>query len=137
MKVILNNNGFAPTKSSGLLPLVPEEQTTLTTKNSVGLLLSTDPTDADTPKFKMQARILAGGEDVRTVLTWKRNVTKIFHGLHITTGPNRNKMLDNLLTDTAHTLYEAALTTHCEARRETNALAAEANTVGSGGAVRL
>ena len=46
-------------------------------------------------------------------------------------------MLDNLLTDTAHTLYKTALTTHCEARREVAALQAEGNTAGTGAAVRL
>ena len=89
MEVILNNTGSSPPKNSGLLPLVPLESTTLARDNSVGLLLATDPGNVDSPKFKMQARILAGGEDVRTVLTWKKDVTKVFHGLNITTGPNQ------------------------------------------------
>ena len=79
-KVVLpTNDGPKPSKNSGLLPLVPVEPIAHTKDNSIGLYLATNPNDMDnSPKFKMQAYILRGGEDVRTVLNWQKDLTNSY-----------------------------------------------------------
>ena len=140
MKVNFNaiNQGSTPNKNSGLLPLVPEESIPLTKSNSVELLLATNPTDMpNTPKFKMMQRILRGGEDVRQVLIWRRDTERIFYGMHLVHGHSQNKMVENLLTDTAKTLYESKLREYATARRQTASDAAEALNAGTGGGILL
>ena len=120
MKVNFNaiNHGGTPTKNSGLLPLVPEETTPLTKGNSVELLLGTNPAQMNqSPKFKIMQLVLRGGEDVRAVLTWQRDTGRIFHGMHLTTGVDQNKMVGNILADTARTLYDTALRGYATTRR--------------------
>ena len=74
MKIVIDNESSKLNKGNGLLPLIPAEAMPLTKDNSIGLLLATDAADmANSPKFKMQARILNGGEDVRTILSWKQD----------------------------------------------------------------
>ena len=137
MKIVMNNDGSKPNnKGSSLLPLIPTELMALTKDNSIELLLATDPTHMVTsPKFKMQARILGGGEDARSALNWMRDAERIFHGLNITTGPDQNKMVLNLLTNTARTVFESHLTTLTTTRRQVAADVANTNTPGTGAGI--
>lgn len=137
MKVILStNNGVKPSKNATLLPLIPTESRTLTKDNSVGLQLATDPVHMVTsPKFKMLAYILKGDEDVRTVLTWKKDLEKIFHGLALNDETQKHQMVENLLTDTALTLYSTERDRLATATRATAAQAAETTTAGTGAAI--
>jgi hypothetical protein len=137
MKVTLpNNNGQKPSKNAQMLPLVPKEQTALTKDNSIGLMLATDPADmANSPKFKMQAYILRGDEEVRTILTWHKDMDKIFHGLDLDTEAKKHQMIENLLTDTALSLYETEREQLAQDRRQTVADTAEEANAGAGAAI--
>ena len=121
MKVVLTGNEGKKqgSKNATLLPLVPEETDPLTKENSVGLLLSTNPGTAGAPQYKMQVRILKGeGEDVRTLLQWRKDVNTVFVGLHLQNAETQNRMLLTLMSSTAQTLYESARDALCEARRK-------------------
>ena len=94
---VLNNNndrnGGSGNKKT-LLPLVPEATMQLTKDNLVSMMIATDPAHMDTtPKYKLSVLILKGGESVRTMLQWKRDVIKVLHGMAITTGANQCLMV--------------------------------------------
>ena len=127
MKVVLTGNEgkFRGSKNAALLPLVPEETIPLTKENSVGLLLSTNPANADAPKYKKQVRILKGeGEDVRTIIDWHSDVNSSFNGLGLDDATSQDRMLGTMLAGTAKALYEGAKNALCIERRETEAMLA-------------
>ena len=127
MKVVLPNNDFKKAGKSELLPLTPKESTILTKENSAGLQLAVNPSDVDnSPKFKKQVLILTGSEDVRTVLTWCRDVKQAWQGLNITTGPEQARMAQTLTAGTAQTTFETKLTTLCTEKRKERSEASSA-----------
>ena len=136
---VLNNNdrngGLGNKKT--LLPLVPKATTPLTKDNSVSLMIATDPGNmATSPKYKLSVLILKGGEPVRTMLQWKRDVVKVLHGMDIDTGANQYLMVQSLMVDTPLTLFETKAGELAATAREAAAVAAEAAVAGSGAAIR-
>ena len=77
------DNGEAP-RQDALLPLVPLAPSELTTTNSVAHHLLSNPSDNDSSKHKVIARIITGTEDVRTLISWSKDVDKILTGLGLT-----------------------------------------------------
>ena len=118
------------------MPRVPESSEELTKDNSVTLQLATDPANMQaSPKYKTAVLILKGGESVRTMLQWKRDVTKVLHGMSITTGPNQVLMVQSLLVDTPLTLFETKVGELATNARQAAANAAETANPGSGAAI--
>ena len=74
---------------------------------------------------KTAVLILKGGESVRTMSQWKRDVTKVLHGMSITTGPNQVLMVQSLLLDTPLTLFETKVGELATNARQAAADAAE------------
>ena len=66
-----------------LLPLVPLATSALTSNNSISFQLMSDPTDNDSPKYKVTQRIIDGSEDVRTLIHWKKETAKVVTGLNL------------------------------------------------------
>ena len=131
-----DRNGGSGNKKT-LLPLVPEAATPLTKDNSVSLMIATDPANMDTtPKYKLSVLILKGGDSVRTMLQWKRDVIKVLHGMAITTGANQCLMLQSLMVDTPLTLFETKAGELAAAAREAAAVTADAALAGSGTPIR-
>ena len=140
MKVNFNaiNQGLSPTKNSGLLSLIPEAKVPLNKSNSVELMLMTDPANpATSAKYKMLQLVLREGVDIRAVLTWKRDMGRIFDGLDLDTAMKRHKMVENLLADTANALYVTHVATLATARRLAASIAAETHHAGDGEAILL
>ena len=73
-----------------LLPLVPVAPSQLTSHNSVSFSLLSDPADNDSPKYKVTQRIINGSEDIRTLIEWMKDCTKILGGLNL----NQNNQYD-------------------------------------------
>ena len=70
-------------------------------------MIATDPGNmATSPGYKLSVLILRGGEPVRTMLQWKRDVIKVLHGMDISTGANQYLMVQSLMVDTPLTLFE-------------------------------
>jgi hypothetical protein len=67
--------------------------------------LRTVPTDANSPKYKMVARVLDGTEHLRTCLQWIIDLDKIFKGLNIITSLSKAALTKELLQDGARTVY--------------------------------
>ena len=106
MKVALpKENGGANSKRVPLLPLVPEDDHELNSSNSVSYSLRVNPTDADSPTYKKYVRVLTGGEDVRTVLTWVSDTALVISGLNVTQPGNEYTLLTNLVKGSAKTIY--------------------------------
>ena len=61
-----------------IIPVAPSQ---LTSHNSVGFSLLSDPADNDSPKYKVTQRIINGSEDIRTLIEWMKDCTKILDGL--------------------------------------------------------
>ena len=126
-----DRNGGSGNKKT-LLPLVPEAATPLTKDNSVSLMIATDPSNmANSPKYKLSVLILRGGEPVRTMLQWKRDVIKVLHGMDISTGANQYLMVQSLMVDTPLTLFETKAGELATTAREAAAVAAEAAAPGT------
>ena len=136
---VLNNNdrngGLGNKKP--LLPLVPEATMQLTKDNLVSMMIATDPAHMDTtPKYKLSVLVLRGGESVRTMLQWKRDVIKVLHGMAITTASNQYLMVQSLMLDTPLTLFETKAGELSADAREAAAVAADAALAGSGAPIR-
>ena len=131
---VLNNNdrnGGSGNKKT-LLPLVPEATTPLTKDNLVSLMIATNHGNmATSPKYKLSVLILRGGEPVRTMLQWKRDVVKVLHGMDISTGANQYLMVQSLMVDTPLTLFETRAGELATTAREAAAVAAEAAAPGT------
>ena len=125
MKLSLpKDNGNA--KRAPLLPLVPEEDNELNSSNSVSYSLRVNPTAADSPTYKKYVRVLTGGEDVRTALTWVSDTAMVITGLNITDPKNEYTLLKNLVKGSAKTIYSDFVDLACSRARET-AVQAEAD----------
>ena len=78
-----NGNGDKFTKEVAkiLLPLIPDlSEDELTADNSVQFSLRSTPTDPNSPKYKVTVRVLKGGEQVRTMITWYQVIIIIISG---------------------------------------------------------
>ena len=136
---VLNNNdrnGSSGNKKP-LLPLVPEATMQLTKDNSVSMMIATNPGHMDvSPKYKLSVLVLRGGESVRTMLPWKRDVVKVLHGMAITTASNQYLMVQLLMLDTLLTLFETKAGELTAGAREAAAVAADTAAAGTGVPIR-
>ena len=108
MKVVVpKNNAAIMVNKEPVLPLVVDESiNTLKKEDSVTYSLRTDPTDADSPTYKMTVRVLNGSESTRVILRWKKDVIKVLHGLNVTTIENKYTMAETMMRDTPLMLFQ-------------------------------
>ena len=67
MKVVVPKQQLMTTKVD-YLPLIPDKELdSLTKDNSIGFSLKTNPANADSSTYKVNVRILQGGESVRVM----------------------------------------------------------------------
>ena len=136
---VLNNNdrnGGSGNKKP-LLPLVPEATMQLTKDNLVSMMIATDPGHMDvSPKYKLTVLVLKGGESVRTMLQWKRDVIKVLHRMNITTASNQCLMVQSLMVDTPLTLFETKAGELSADAQEAAAVAADNAAAGTGAPIR-
>ena len=69
------------------------------------------PNDADSPTYKVAARVLIGSKSVRVLIHWKNDVLKVLHGLNITTASAIVTMAETMLCDTPLSLFQRSLMT--------------------------
>ena len=62
--------------------------------------LLSDPANANSQRFKMTILRLSGGEDVRTVPQWRRDLTKVLQGLNLTTPQAKVKVITTIMSGT-------------------------------------
>ena len=85
-------------KPEPLLPLQDDpELYRLDKTNSVSWDLLTDPTDANSAKYRFQARILQGNETARQMVHWKLDVEKVYTGLGVTTVATRQPIMEAMM----------------------------------------
>ena len=95
-----------------LLPLVPTMDTEeLSKTNSITFELRSIPTDADSAKYKVIVRILQGTEDLRTIITFRKEVAKVLAGLNLTTYATQVPILRSMMRSNPLTSFNAALET--------------------------
>ena len=80
---IAASSGKPSRKVDLIIPLADdEEHHKLTKENSLTWEPRTRPTDANSPTFKVQVRVLSGSESVRQMIRWKKDLDKLCTGLN-------------------------------------------------------
>lgn len=105
MKVSLPKDSVIMTTKAPLLPLVPVANDAMTKDNSNVYTLRTDPADANSPTYKMTARILFGNESVRVMIRWRQDLYRVLEGLNVTTVRGKVRMAEQMLRDTPYALF--------------------------------
>lgn len=118
MKIAPSKNNPNP-KKAPLLPLIPDPLDEMTAENSVSYSLRTNPTDADSAKYKKTVRVLSGTESIRTVLRWSADTTQVLRGLNVTTGPEKYDILQDLLSNSALAVFRKSIETHTQTAFDT------------------
>ena len=117
-----------------LLPLVPTMDTEeLSKTNSITFELRSIPTDADSAKYKVIVRILQGTEDLRTIITFRKDVAKVLAGLNLTTYATQVPILRSMMRSNPLASFNAALTDAASEAMMTAALAARQAAADGGG----
>ena len=81
----------------------------LTKGNSHTYELLTDPTDTDSTKYKMNVRILYGGEEVRTILTWYAEVRTVIEGTGATTWAQGKRVAETMMKGNALSQFQHSI----------------------------
>ena len=81
MKIIPPTNN-RPKVDKPPLPLIIEEEEELHKGNSDGFKLCSNPTNGNSPKHKVQVRIIDGTESLHVLIDWYKDVVKISTGLN-------------------------------------------------------
>ncbi len=105
MKIAVQKNSNTFSKKNHHLPLTGEAKAH-SKSNSCSFELLSDPADADSQKFKMTILRLSGGEDVRTVLQWRRDLTKVLNGLNLASPMAQVKIITTIMSGTPQTTFE-------------------------------
>jgi hypothetical protein len=114
MKVVVPKQQLMTTKVD-YLPLIPDKELDALTKdNSIGFSLKTSPANAASSTYKVNARILQGGESVRVMLRWKREVERVCYGLAAATIDDKVRIAETLMRDTPLTLFQASIMKQAE-----------------------
>ena len=108
MKIAAQKNGNTFTKKNHHLPLVGEAKAH-SKSNSCSFELLSDSADPNSQRFKMTILRLSGGEDVRTVLQWRRDLIKVLQGLNLTTASAKVKIITTIMSGTPQTMFEAKI----------------------------
>ncbi len=104
-----NAENFMSNKAP-LLPLLPTDKVDdLTKQNSASFLLRTDPAQADSPTFKISARILQGDESLRVILRWKMTLQQVMIGLNLGTVQGKIQICEALMRGTPLTLFQTKI----------------------------
>ena len=92
------------------LSLIPDETEAEdeTTKTGTFKLL-TDPADADSPKYSFTMAFADGTQSIRFHIQWYKNVTTIFTGMNITTGPRQVDMVQRLCNGPILTTFSESI----------------------------
>ncbi len=126
MKVSLPKEPYSRGTKEPLLPLVPVTKSEeLDKSNSKTYTCYVDPNDRDnSPTYKRINRVLAGGEDIRSMLQWKKEAEATIAGMGLTTYATQAPIVKTMLSGTPLTLFEAGLEKAALARRLLQAQAA-------------
>ena len=102
-----------------LLPLIPDlSEDELTADNSVQFSLRSTPTDPNSPKYKVTVRVLKGGEQVRTMISWYQDANKVITGLHVTDYAGAVNLVTTMMTATPLSVFKNNLISQRDARFE-------------------
>ena len=126
MKIAAQKNGNNFTKKNHHLPLVGEAKAH-SKSNSCSFELLSDPQDANSQRFKITILRLSGGEDVRTVLQWRRDLAKVLGGLNLTTAHAKVKIITTIMSGTPQTTFETKVQAMATAALNTAVAAIQPN----------
>ena len=117
MKVVVAKE-FGNTSKKPLLPLVPEPTEILRKEELTTLELRSVPTDPNSAKVRFTFKMLAGGEPPREAIQWRVNVDRALTGLNLTTGTDRDIMIQQFCRGTALSTYNSCVAKCFTAQKE-------------------
>jgi hypothetical protein len=98
------------TARADYLPLVPDKDLDAVPKeNSIGFTLKTNPRDANSTTYKVNVRILVGGESPRVMIRWKLDLERVCEGLNAQTIGEKVRVTETLLRNMALTLFQSSI----------------------------
>ena len=107
MKIVPPKSGQTqraePVLSLSSLPLAHSKS------NSAGFELLSDPTDANSVKYRMTILRIQGGEDTRTLLQWWTDVHKVLEGLALGTPAAKCKIVATIIQGAPQASFEACV----------------------------
>ena len=108
---IAASSGKPSRKVELIIPLIEDEKETnkLTKSNSVTWEVRTEPTNNDSPTYKLNVRMLEGDEPVRQQLLWRMDVIKACVGLNATTLASRRPIMEACMRTRPLTLFTQSL----------------------------
>ena len=115
-----------------LLPLVPVKRS-IKKGDMIYFKLRSLPTDINSPTYEITMPYLCGTEDLRSVLEFKLNITKVFIGMNSSNDADaQNQLVKRVLKDTALTSYKDGVEKALDGRHETLKATARALGVANG-----
>ena len=116
MKIAKSTYDFAQrTQTRAILPLTDDEVDGEHLKTST-FKLRTTPTEPNSPKYSLTVPIIDDTVSVRQVLKWVVAVGKVTTGLNITTGTNKNPIIQELCSGSHLVAYNAGVSGNRNAR---------------------
>ena len=102
-----------------LLPLVPIPPDESKVNETVTFSLPSNPTDTDSPKYKLTCHILQGDEDLRTLITWHQSVHRVLKGFNLSNKyqPAVN-IIETMLRGTPQSFFQQALEFEAKAQMD-------------------
>ena len=125
------------TKQRQLLPLVNESVEKISKDDLVSFTLNTTPGTTGGADVKYSMRILKGTEDIRTGMTWMRNMEHVFKGLGLTannatTGKGQDAIVQQTTKGNFLSLYNTNHAAKCAAAQVLEAEAAKQRSKANG-----
>ena len=96
---------------------VDPQEDEIPSEYSTQFTLKSQPTEADSPKYKVTTRVLQGNESVRQILGWHSQTNKVCTGLNLTTYVTKMPVIESMLNATPLSLFKAALTKYQRIRQ--------------------
>ena len=93
------------------LPLELDESVmSLKGKKTLKFKLLSVPTNAASAKVEKEIAIADGSKNIHTLIYWVKDVRTVLTGLNLTTGPDQDNLVQQVLTGQALTSYMGAMT---------------------------
>ena len=95
--------------SKDVISLLPVEDEEIPTDRLRLFTLKSNPTDADSDKYKMTVRVIYGDEDVRTIINCYQDLQKVLVGLNANTWAKQKPLVEDMMGGNATAQFQIVL----------------------------
>ena len=115
-----------------LMKFVPEVRK-YTRNNSITFKLRVSPTSADSATLEQSMFILDGSEGVREAVSFRKEIGKVFVGMHANNAAKKDGLVQRVLKGNAMQAYNGGVESHLQARWTVQKEAAKQQSANNGG----